>query len=356
MIAAWREEWRRVRRVLAVRLDNLGDVLMSTPALAAIRANCPQAHLALWCSSSGAHAASSCGMVDETLVFNAPWMKHAHPHPLQQGIDQLREGRFDAAVILTSCTQSALPAAMACLLAGIPLRLAHAREQPYHLLTHWVRDEDEICMSMRHEVRRQLDLVATLGWVPPHERLRLRVEDHHETRGLALLRAGGLSDGRPYVVMHPGASAPSRRYPAERFGIVADALWQQRGVPTVFTGTEDDRGLVSQARAGMRTVPIDLTGQLSLGELAGVIGHASLLVSNNTGPVHMAAALDTPVVDLYALTNPQHTPWQAMAKVLSHDVPCRHCLQSVCPEAHQACLTGIHPNQVVQACLSLLPC
>lgn len=355
-MSATSHAWRQARRIVAVRLDHLGDVLMCTPALAAIRASCPEAHLALWCSPAGEQAALACGLVDEVMAFKAPWMKHAEPDDVSHGLTQLRDGRFDAAVIFTSCTQSALPAAMACLMAGIPLRLAHAREQPYQLLTHWVRDDEQVCTGMRHEVRRQLDLVATLGWAPPHERLRFEVGDASEARAMALLRGAGLSEGRPYVVMHPGASAPSRRYPAERFGLVADALWQQRGVRTVFTGGPQDLALVQQARASMRTTPIDLSGRLSLGELGSVIGHASLLVSNNTGPVHVAAALDTPVVELYALTNPQHTPWKAAARVLFNDVPCRHCLQSVCPETHQACLTGIQADAVVRACLELLPC
>lgn len=349
-------DWQQAERILAVRLDHLGDVLMCTPALAAIRAHRPDAHLALWCSPAGVAVAQASGLVDECLPFKAPWMKHAVPDPLEEGIQQLVDGHFDAAIIFTSFSQTALPAAMACMMAGIPLRLACSREQPYHLLTDWVRDRDEMRDGMRHEVQRQLDLVATLGWTPSHDRLRFEVDEHHEDRGLALLKSCGLSDGRPYVVMHPGATAPSRRYPAERFGVVAEALWQRRGLRTVFTGTEEDRALVSRARAGMQSPFIDLSGVLSLGELGGVIAHASLLVSNNSGPAHLAAALDTPLVDLYALTNPQHTPWKAKAKVLSHDVPCKHCLQSVCPEAHNACLTGIPPEAVVTACLELLSC
>lgn len=347
--------WQQASRILAVRLDHFGDVLMTTPALAAIRANRPDAHLALWCSPAGTAVAQATGLVNEVLPFKAPWMKHTQPDALQAGVAQIADKGFDAAVIFTTCTQSALPAAMACLLASIPLRLAHSREQPYHLLTHWVPDRDQIGPGMRHEVQRQLDLVAELGWAPHHDRLRFEVDDLQDTQALALLRACGLPDGRPYVVMHPGATAPSRRYPAERFGVVADGLWQARGVRTVFTGVDSDQDTIRRVRASMSSPSIDLSGRLGIGELGSVIAHASLLVSNNTGPAHLAAALSTPVVDLYALTNPQHTPWKAPARVLSHDVPCRNCLKSVCPEGHNACLTGIPPEQVLAACLEMLP-
>lgn len=347
--------WQQAQRILAVRLDHFGDVLMTTPALAAIRACRPDAHLALWCSPSGAAAARAAGVIDQVLPFKAPWMKHEQADTLAKGVAQIADQAFDAAVIFTTCTQSALPAATACLLAGIPLRLAHSREQPYGLLTDWVRDQDVVEPGMRHEVRRQLDLVAELGWTPHHDRLRFDFNDHQEAQALALLRASGLQEGRPYVVMHPGATAPSRRYPAERFGVVADGLWRARGVRTVFTGLDDDRETIRRARAGMTSPSIDLSGRLDIGELGSVIAHASLLVSNNTGPAHLAAALSTPVVDLYALTNPQHTPWKSAARVLSHDVPCRHCLKSVCPQGHNACLTGIPTEQVLAACLDMLP-
>jgi ADP-heptose:LPS heptosyltransferase len=97
-----------------------------------------------------------------------------------------------------------------------------------------------------------------------------------------------------------------------------------------------------------------MAGQLELGELAAVIQRASLLIANNTGPVHVAAAIGTPVVDLYALTNPQHTPWRVLSRVLFHDVPCRYCYKSVCPEQHHACLRQVSPEAVAHAALELL--
>jgi ADP-heptose:LPS heptosyltransferase len=97
-----------------------------------------------------------------------------------------------------------------------------------------------------------------------------------------------------------------------------------------------------------------LAGALSLGETVALIERASLLVCNNSLPAHLAAALGTPLVALYALTNPQHTPWQAAARVLSHDVDCRWCLKSRCPQQHHACLRGVMPEEVADAALSLL--
>jgi ADP-heptose:LPS heptosyltransferase len=87
--------------------------------------------------------------------------------------------------------------------------------------------------------------------------------------------------------------------------------------------------------------------------MAALLASAPLLISNNSGPVHIAAAVGTPVVDLYALTNPQHTPWRVPSRVLSHDVPCRWCYRSICPEGHQNCLRLVEASEVAAAAREL---
>ena len=116
---------------------------------------------------------------------------------------------------------------------------------------------------------------------------------------------------------------------------------------------------MATARAAVPSVRPDapivsLAGELGLGELAALIGEAKLVVCNNSAPAHLAAALGTPVACLYALTNPQHTPWRVRSEVLNQDVPCRWCLKSVCPQQHHQCLRGVEPPQVLEAALRLL--
>jgi len=354
------EAWRRVQRVLAVRLDNLGDVLMTTPALAAIRRSVPGVHLSLLASPAGASVAACVPGIDDVIPFDAPWVKQAHAEhgdigrAEQQLIDTLRAQRFDAAIVFTVCTQSALPAALLCRLAGIPLRLAHSRENPYGLLSHWVRETDELRNEMRHEVQRQLALVGAVGYAVDDERLRLRITPSQRQHARALLRDAGVPAQRPYFVVHPGASAASRRYPAARFGSAADGIAARSGCLPIFTGDASEQALIDEARRCMSQPSVTLAGRIGVPELAALIGDARLLLSNNTGPVHIAAALGTPVTVLYALTNPQHTPWRVAARVLNHDVPCRNCLKSVCPQGHHDCLMKVEPDDVVRAALALL--
>ncbi|HDR9006694.1 TPA: glycosyl transferase, partial [Burkholderia vietnamiensis] len=158
--------WDRARRILCVRLDSLGDVLMTTPALRALKDGGRGRQLTLLTSRSGAALAGHLPMVDDVWTYDAPWVKHpeARGDPVADldMVDRLLAGRFDAAVIFTVYSQSPLPAAMMCWLAGIPLRLAHCRENPYELLTDRV-PETEPESHVRHEVARQLALVRSVG-------------------------------------------------------------------------------------------------------------------------------------------------------------------------------------------------
>jgi lipopolysaccharide heptosyltransferase II len=261
----------------------------------------------------------------------------------------LQDANFDAAVIFTVYSQNPLPAAYMCYLAGIPRRLAHCHENPYQLLTDWVADP-EPAAYIRHEVRRQLDLAAAVGCRTADERLSFQVPAAASERLRRLTGAGR----RPLVVVHPGASAASRRYPPAQYAEAIDLLAAETGCEAVFTGEAAEVALVEGIRRAMRAPSRTLAGELGLAELGALIAEADLLVSNNTGPAHIAAALGTPVVDLYALTNPQHTPWQVAARVLNHDVPCRNCYKSVCPAGHHDCLRKVAPQTVAAAARELL--
>lgn len=351
----WHESWAGLKRILCVRLDTLGDVLMTTPAIRALKQFC-LGQITLMTSSSGAEAGRLDPDVDEVLIYDAPWIKATRsqvaPRPDFEMVEGLRRGGFDAAVIFTVYSQSALPAAMLCYLADIPRRLAHCRENPYQLLTHWVREtEPEMCL--RHEVRRQLDLVATVGACTDDERLSIVIPSQAHSYVDDLL-AGVIEERQPWVVVHPGATAASRRYPPEGFAAVARRLVQELGYEVVFTGTEPERELIDRIQAEMGVRSRSLVGALDLPGLAALLARASLLISNNTGTVHVAAAVGTPVVDLYALTNPQHTPWHVPHRVLFHDVPCKYCYKSVCPEGHHHCLRLVEPDRVLQAAAELL--
>ncbi|HVL75093.1 MAG TPA: lipopolysaccharide heptosyltransferase II [Noviherbaspirillum sp.] len=346
------DRWQQARNILAIRLDYLGDVLMTTPALRALR-NRAGGRITLLTSPGGAAVAPCIPEIDDTIVYAAPWLKHSEAPDAARDlamIETLRARRFDAAVIFTVYSQNPLPAALLCHLAGIPLRLAHCRENPYQLLSDWVA-ETEPQQQVRHEVRRQLDLVATVGARCEDERLSFCVPDTAQEAVRAHLAR--LHVRKRFIVLHPGASAASRRYPAASFRRAAELLSRNFRHPLVFTGSTAEAPLIDEIRAGLPDAH-SLAGRLSLAELGALLREAALVVTNNTGPAHLAAAIGTPVVDLYALTNPQHTPWQVPARVLFQDVSCRYCYRSACPMGHQACLASVAPERVLEAAAELL--
>ncbi|MDQ2742070.1 MAG: glycosyltransferase family 9 protein [Chloroflexota bacterium] len=346
--------WRSVRNVLLVRLDNLGDVLVTTPAFHAVRESLPGARLTLLTSGVGAQAGQLNPDLDQIIEYAAPWMDPWGTLPLdaereQRAIAVLREGNVDAAIIFTSFRQSSLPAAYLCYLAGIPLRAAASIDGPGSLLTTRHKHPER----MMHEVERGLDLVSALGMETPEQRLVLRVPEPDRWRARQML--SDLSDDGPAIVLHPGCSMPSRTYPWEQYAEIADLLVERLGATVILTGTEGERELVDRIRARMRREAVCLAGELPFPMLCGLIEASDIAITNNTGPMHIAAAMGTPVVALFALTNPpeQWGPWMVPHRQLFHDVPCRICYSRVCPFEHE-CLRLVTPEMVIAATGELL--
>jgi ADP-heptose:LPS heptosyltransferase len=197
-----------------------------------------------------------------------------------------------------------------------------------------------------------LDLAAAIGSFTSDEGLSLRIPE--AARALARQLVSSAPGNGPLVIVHPGASAESRRYPALSYTAALEELVNAVDCRIVFTGSSSEAPIIERIRAGLSSTTASFAGRLDLAALAALVEAADLLIVNNTGPAHVAAAVGTPIVDLYALTNPQHTPWGVASRVLFCDVPCRFCYKSVCPEGHHACLEGIKPAEVAEAALELL--
>jgi lipopolysaccharide heptosyltransferase II len=356
-------EWRAAQRVLAVRLDNLGDLLVTTPALHAIKQSLPGIELSVLASPVGAQAARLNPDIDAVIAYDSPfidpWCQLPHDsHREQRLIADLRQRNFDGAIIFTSFRQSALPAAYLCYLAGIPLRLAASLDASGSLLTTRHRPPER----MMHEVETALDLVGAIGCATADRDLVVRVPEQARTtfdRRLADWDVDSSSRAGPLVVLHPGASMPARMYPAELYGEVADRLVTQLGAHVVIAGSADERELVARVHDGVRPerrpAALRVAGELPFPELCALIERADLVITNNTGPMHLAAALKTPVVTLFALTNPpeQWGPWRVLHRLLYHEVACQLCYQRTCPYSHE-CLRLITPQMVLDNAADLL--
>jgi ADP-heptose:LPS heptosyltransferase len=352
--------WQDVRRVLVVRLDNLGDVLVTTPAVHAIRQSLPDAAITLLASPVGAQAGRLNPDIDDVIVYEAPWMDPWQRLPQdasreQQMISTIAERKFDGAIIFTSYHQSALPAAYLCYLTDIPLRLAASIDGPGSLLTTRHKHPDR----MMHEVERGLDLVGAIGMSTDERDLVLTVPESGRSDVRDALATRDIDGSRPLIVLHPGCSMPARTYPWEMFADVTSLLVQRLNATVLLTGIDSERELVhrvlSRVDPTARSSVHAFAGDLPFPAFCALVEAADLTVTNNTGPMHVSAALRTPVVALFALTNPpeQWGPWQVPHRQMYHNVPCRICYQRVCPFGHE-CLTLVTPDMVVNAAAELL--
>jgi ADP-heptose:LPS heptosyltransferase len=329
----------RVARTLAVRLDNAGDVLLAGPALRALAH--ASAHITLLAGPNGTAAGRLLPQVDEVLTWSCPWIA-AEPAPVSRAdvealVAELADRRFDRAVVLTSFHQSALPTALLLRMAGVPWVGAISEDYPGTLL------------DMRHHVaedipepERALSLARACGAeLPDGDDGRLRL------RG-PLPRVDHLTPGRPYVVLHPGTSVPARAWPAERFAEAAEAL-AEAGYRVVVTGAADETMLTATV-AGARAT--DLGGRTSLAELAAVLQDAAAVVVGNTGPAHLAAAVGTPVVSLFAPTVPAErwAPYRVPTVLLGDQhAACRGTRVTTCPFPGHPCLGSVTPHDVLCA-------
>jgi ADP-heptose:LPS heptosyltransferase len=336
-----------MRRIAVFRVLQLGDMLCTVPALRALRRAAPHAEVTLiglpWAAG---FVERFCMYLDRHMCFPGyPGMPESEPdmRALPDFFAAARERQFDLALQLHGSGGLSNP---------LTLALGAARTAGFYAVGDPCPDAATYALwsEGEHEVLRYLRLLQLLGVPSRGEQLAfpLRTEDH-----AALARAApGLAPGS-YVCIHPGARLPSRRWPPQRFAQVADGLAGQ-GWTVVITGSPDERQLTQAVRAAMRSQAIDLTGATTLGSLAALLAGARLLVCNDTGVSHVAAAMATPSVVVCSGADPGR--WAPLDRkrhrVLHADVPCRPCAHRVCPIGHP-CATGVSSASVLASAEAL---
>ncbi len=347
------DNWQNVRRILVMRLDNIGDVVMTGPALRTLRAHLPAAEITLMASRAGAQVAPLLPWVDHLLVHRAIWQDLHHALPFdpvrEQGlIATLRAGRFDAAVIFTSFSQSPYPPAYACYMAGIPIRLGQAREFGGAVLSPGVTPPaDE-----SHQVDRNLHLLHAAGFAPAGRHLELEVPAHLAADADALLQTAGVGSEQPFIALAAGASCAARRYPGARYREVIRRLTRHIDLPIVLLG--DDADLARGELAMTHPQVFSLMGRTSVPQFAAVLKRAALVVTNNSAAMHIADAFARPLVVLYSGTDHegQWAPRAAPSVLLGRKTDCAPCYRFNCV-FNMECL-DIAPQSVVDAIVDLL--
>lgn len=342
------EAWANVQNLLVMRLDNIGDVVMTGPMLRAFREALPGVRLTLMVSPAGASAVPLLPWVDDALVWRAMWQQlgsgTCDPAREAELTGLLRERNFDAAVLLTSFSQTPHPAALACLLAGIPLRLGESGERAPGLLTH---QPPSPTPEAEHQAERNLRLLEAAGLPVRDRALEVHISGEARRQAAALLPG-------PYLLLNPFASCSARTYPTERAARAARLIAEQTGLKVAVTGVEKDRERSRDLLAELGPAGVDLLGRTDLPTFAALIAGARLVLTNNTSALHLADAVETPLLVTYSGTDhePQWRPRKAPATLLRRPTPCHPCYAFQCPY-NLECL-DISPEEVARAGLDLL--
>lgn len=285
------------RRLLFIRTDRLGETLLNLPAAAAFKATYPASHLTFLAHPDLAPLLTALPWIDEVIpdshAADQLWWRDAWR--LSRA---LKARRFDTAVV--SNPQKRLH--LAVWLAGVPQRVGYHRKWG-RLLTHRVPD----CKALGecHEVEYNLALVWTL--TGPIAEAAWQFPSDENVRAAPLLRARGLEASQPFIAVHPWSSNPLKVWPLDRYRQLVRRLTGDLAVPVVLIGGAESRGAFAAGPSAGAAV-VDLIGRLSLRELAGVLQRARLLVSNDSGPVHLAAAVGTKTVVLFGTSEPAAGP------------------------------------------------
>jgi heptosyltransferase-2 len=330
-----------IHRIL-VRVPNwVGDLVMAFPALEALRENFPRSTLVALARPWVTPLLENHPCVDRVMVLRKgrgyPWDGIA----LLKTVAEVRRTRFDLALLF----QNAFEAALISRLAGIPIRIGYGTDGRGFLLSHSIPRDREA--KRRNQVEYYLHLIRAMNWKAETRNPRLHVGDRQRAAAEALLKAFGIADTDLLVGLSPGAVyGPAKRWPAERFAAVGDRAVETWGAKVLVVGSGGDKEICDAVTLGMRAPAVNLCGRTNLDEVAGVIQRCRAFVTNDSGLMHVAAALDVPLVAIFGSTNPEATgPRSPKARVIRHSMSCAPCLKPECTKNY-ACLQSIEAEEV----------
>ena len=335
-------------RMLIRGTNWIGDAVMSEPALSAIRRAFPKAEITLLVKPAVAELFQQHPAIDHLLVY-----EHRGRHARFSGKwalgSELRRGRFDVAILF----QNAFEAALLACLAGIPRRYGYATDGRGFLLSDAITVPNRTALA--HQTQYYLDLLRPLGVPSAPTAPRLFVSDAEEQTMRERFAENGIQATDSLIGINPGSTyGGAKRWLPERFAEASDRMVEQFGGRAVIVGAVGEEALGHAIAEKMRRKPVVLSGRTSIRELMAIIKRCRLFVTNDTGPMHMAAAFDVPVVAIFGPTDFRTTsPFGEMHQVVRQPVECSPCLLRECPIDHR-CMTGVTVEHVYDAAVKQL--
>jgi len=342
--------FERVQRLLVRATNWIGDAVMSLPALEALRARFPRAEIVLlakpWVSELYWHHPA----VNRLMVYKSQG-EHRGLGGAMKLVREIERERFDAAILFPNSFHSAWLVWQA----GIPLRIGYARDGRSWLLDDAI--EPPLEAACGHQVYYYLELLFRAGIIPappPVEKIQLRLTDEEKRAAARVLEGFGLGGPRFLVGLAPGAAfGPAKRWPAERFAELADRLVGAMNADVIIFGSAAEKPLAESVAAGMKHTPVIAAGRTSPREWLALMTRCRLLVTNDSGAMHLGAALGVPLAAIFGSTDPRATgPLGAAVRIVRRPVECSPCGRRECPIDFR-CMKKVSVEQAFRAALEL---
>ncbi|MCX5667530.1 MAG: lipopolysaccharide heptosyltransferase II [Candidatus Omnitrophica bacterium] len=339
------------KRIIIVRMDRIGDVVLSTPAIKAVRDAYPDSRIAVLVRPYAKDVVDGNPYIDEVITYDRSGKEKGLLGKIRF-IADLKNKKFDLAIILHPKNSSHIIA----YLAGIPKRLGYDKKLGIFLTKKIPHTKQ---YGLKHEIDYVLGLLRYIGIEGSDKSLHMPVNRPSEERIKGLFDKSGISPNDPVIVIHPAASCPSRRWALERFAKASDALAQMYGVRIVIiSGPDGDKMMGDKVAELMKSKALNLAGKTSISDIASILRRSRLLISNDSGPVHISCAVGTPVISIFGRKDRGISPerWGPVGKrdIAQHkDAGCEICLAQNCKLGFK-CLDMISVEDVLSAAEQIL--
>lgn len=338
-----------IKRLLIRSTNWIGDAIMTTPAVRSIRKNFPQAHISILAKPWVAPIFENSSFVDTVLIYDGSGRHQGIWGRVRLARD-LRRYHFEAAILL----QNAFEAALITFLAGIPCRIGYNTDGRSLLLTHPVACKPEY--KKDHQTRYYLNILRGVGLKDGYQDLFLNLDNKQQARAQEILIGHGISKQERIIGINPGATyGPAKQWPLERYAQLADKILDFADGRVLILGGPEDILLGRKISQMMKHAPVDLSGQTELGEAMALIERCNLFITNDSGLMHVAAALNVPLVAIFGSTNAITTgPLSSKSRVVQLPMACSPCLKPECPDGHMRCMDQIDVDMVFEVAKEML--
>jgi len=331
---------------IAVRAPNwIGDSILAIPSIRSLKTNFPDSSIAILAKKWVKDVFINLEFVDDIMIIP----EKNDLKTLKSAAHNIKKQEFDAGLLLPNSFVSALLFYMA----GIPKRWGYKNEGRQIFLTKAVPHKNP--RKQIHQVQYYQNLITGLGLKECPPNLHFSVTQQEKDLAADFLRSFEIDLQKKRVILNPGGYyGPAKRWPVSKYRELAKMLQNKFDIHILIIGSKSESRLARLISSGLKKKPIDLSGKTSLRMLSGVISTADLVVSNDTGPMHLSNALGIPVIALFGPTVPAVTrPFHAPYKVIKKKVPCWPCSYRECPYDH-TCMLKISPEEVFSECKKIL--